>query len=263
MRRAKGRMLNQDISTSDKIASLPPKSLALFFLLIPHFNAHGKQHGGPGHIKDIICPKITWLTQRVIANCLQEISEKTNVKWFNTKGVWYLHALNWSEHQDLKEDRKGLDLMPDFNDAESSLGAVRDKSGISPAQKVKVKVKVEGQVEGEGEGTTSCSSGEAEQVVDPQVMTDFDKFWEAYPRKVGKLQAEKAWHKLKPPLSKVLFACQQAVESSQWRKNGGEFIPHPATWLNRGGWEDDYRGQKRPFDKLVEEAQRQKEEGRE
>jgi len=23
-----------------------------------------------------------------------------------------------------------------------------------------------------------------------------------------------------------------------WRKDSGQFIPHPATWLNAKGWED-------------------------
>lgn len=25
----------------------------------------------------------------------------------------------------------------------------------------------------------------------------------------------------------------------QWRKDDGQYIPHPATWLNREGWEDE------------------------
>ena len=70
----------------------------------------------------------------------------------------------------------------------------------------------------------------------------FDVFYAAYPRKVGKLAAEKAWKRLKTPgavLPIILKAIQMQKESEQWLKNNGQFIPHPATWLNRGSWEDE------------------------
>ena len=27
--------------------------------------------------------------------------------------------------------------------------------------------------------------------------------------------------------------------SRQWQKDGGQYIPNPATWLNQGRWEDE------------------------
>ena len=27
----------------------------------------------------------------------------------------------------------------------------------------------------------------------------------------------------------------------QWLENNGEYIPYPATWLNRKGWKDEYK----------------------
>ena len=26
----------------------------------------------------------------------------------------------------------------------------------------------------------------------------------------------------------------------EWKKDGGKYIPHPATWLRARGWEDEY-----------------------
>ena len=68
----------------------------------------------------------------------------------------------------------------------------------------------------------------------------FDAFWSAYPRKVGKLAARKAWRKLKldSKSNEVLDAIARCKTSEQWRKDRGQFIPHPATFLNRGGWDD-------------------------
>lgn len=70
--------------------------------------------------------------------------------------------------------------------------------------------------------------------------TDFEHFWLAYPRPVGKKDARKAWTqaKDKPGLSEILKALESAKQSEQWTKEGGKFIPHPATWLRQGRWDD-------------------------
>ena len=66
----------------------------------------------------------------------------------------------------------------------------------------------------------------------------FAEFWIAYPRKVAKGDAEKAWKKNKPPVDECLSAIASAKLSADWIKDGGQFIPHPATWLNGKRWED-------------------------
>lgn len=70
---------------------------------------------------------------------------------------------------------------------------------------------------------------------------DFQRFWSAYPRKIAKENARKAWHKLKPGpelLAVMLQAIERQKQSEQWRRDEGQFIPHPATWLNGRRWED-------------------------
>ena len=70
----------------------------------------------------------------------------------------------------------------------------------------------------------------------------FAEFWSAWPRKVGKAQAEKAWTKLHPSddlVAAILRAIAAQSRSPQWLKDGGQFIPHPATWLNGKRWEDE------------------------
>lgn len=67
----------------------------------------------------------------------------------------------------------------------------------------------------------------------------FSDFWKKYPRKVGKSNAEKAWRKLKPELAMVLSALETQIQSEQWQKDNGKFIPHPTTWLNGKRWEDE------------------------
>ncbi|MBE3119592.1 MAG: hypothetical protein IMZ50_12670, partial [Candidatus Atribacteria bacterium] len=66
--------------------------------------------------------------------------------------------------------------------------------------------------------------------------SEFADFWKAYPRKVGKGAARKAWKATtgkRPELPCLLAAVAKAKGSDQWVKEGGQFIPHPATWLNQ------------------------------
>ena len=69
--------------------------------------------------------------------------------------------------------------------------------------------------------------------------TDFDRFWKAYPRKVGKQTALKAFRKVNTPLETLLNAIEVQKRSKQWQKDNGQFIPHPTTWLNQWRWEDE------------------------
>lgn len=77
-------------------------------------------------------------------------------------------------------------------------------------------------------------------IVDPKLS--FEKFWEAYPRKVAKQNAYKWFLKHKPNeelLEKILTAIEKYKKTEQWQKDGGQFVPHPTTWLNGKRWEDE------------------------
>lgn len=76
----------------------------------------------------------------------------------------------------------------------------------------------------------------------PVYTEEFARFWNAYPRKAGKGAAWRSWRKLNPSedLQIVIFnALAQQIVSSQWTRDAGKFIPHPATWLNQSRWEDE------------------------
>jgi len=82
----------------------------------------------------------------------------------------------------------------------------------------------------------------------PRAPTDvgladgFSEFWSAYPKRRSKGEALKAWRALKPNeqlRTEILAGLQRAMNSAQWRKDDGQFIPHPATWLRAKGWEDE------------------------
>lgn len=160
MARASARMITREVSVSKKLPLLSRDALILFFLLIPHQDSHGKMNGDPCFIKGEVCPRFPWFTPRKIEACLREISGKTNVKWFRKDGLWYIHALNFSEHQPgLRPDRAGRDVYPNWpgedidgaEEVEPGPGPVRTGDGVSPEP-----VRSEGEGEGEGEVEKGC-----------------------------------------------------------------------------------------------------------
>jgi hypothetical protein len=92
-------------------------------------------------------------------------------------------------------------------------------------------------VDKEGEGEEEGDK-ERESPYSPQFIT----FWLAYPKKIGKGAAYGAWRKINPSAilaQQMISAVKRQKETPQWLKNDGEFIPHPATWLNQRRWEDE------------------------
>ncbi|HUU97476.1 MAG TPA: hypothetical protein VM487_17205, partial [Phycisphaerae bacterium] len=67
-------------------------------------------------------------------------------------------------------------------------------------------------------------------------VAGFDQFWASYPLKVGKLAARRAWvtHKCATRIPVMLASLEKHKASSKWKRDGGQYIPHPTTYLNQG-----------------------------
>lgn len=75
-----------------------------------------------------------------------------------------------------------------------------------------------------------------------QRIARFEAFWRSYPKKRSKDQAAKAFDKINPDeqlLAVMVAAIERAKTRDDWKKDGGQFIPYAATWLNAGGWKDE------------------------
>jgi len=74
----------------------------------------------------------------------------------------------------------------------------------------------------------------------------FDRFWNAYPRKVKKAHAQRIWQKINPTsemVEQIVAAVERHRESEQWQRDDGRYTPHPATWLNDKRWTDEGDGE--------------------
>jgi len=73
---------------------------------------------------------------------------------------------------------------------------------------------------------------------------DFLSFWKFYPKKVGKGAAFAVWNDLWEDIGLILLEqCTTAIgwqmDSDQWIKDDGQFIPNPETYLRQRRFEDE------------------------
>ncbi|WP_426143202.1 DUF1376 domain-containing protein [Pseudomonas sp. DWP3-1-2] len=75
-----------------------------------------------------------------------------------------------------------------------------------------------------------------------EVLAGFARFYGLYPKRQKRAEAEKAWLKLSPSpelQATILAALAQHVQQGAWLRDGGQFVPLPASWLNARRWEDE------------------------
>ena len=124
-----------------------------------------------------------------------------------------------------RENGKKGGRPPKASGFSETKGNQKNQSGFSETKKS------QGQGQGQGQGHIPPKS--------PSTGDAFERFWSVYPRKIGKQSAKRAFERVKVPLETLVTAVERQKCSDQWTQNNGQFIPHPATWLNQGRWDDE------------------------
>lgn len=93
---------------------------------------------------------------------------------------------------------------------------------------------VQGGREGKGkEGNTGADA--------PELFPGFASFWDAWPtsdRKQARGKCLEVWKKAKAEADAALIVTHvEQMKAGPWRKDGGQFIPAPMTYLNQRRWE--------------------------
>lgn len=116
------------------------------------------------------------------------------------------------------------------NDRSTTVGVSLEQTGREPEPEPEPEEK---------ERPNPSGSPSARAAPRPKATTEdrhFADFWAAYPRKVGKDAARKAWAAAvkRAPVATIAAG----LNSAKWPSDR-QFIPHPATWLNQGRWQDE------------------------
>lgn len=240
---ARGRMLSKSFSTSAKRHALYtacPKMAEwaefLFVMLLAHADDHGRLPGDEFTVKMQVDP----ISPRKLADfvaALHLLHEAGLITWYQVDERKVIEIVKFSDHQDLKgHDKRPPKLPPcpgpdaligrsrrTLERAENSTWGPLGESGDSSKEKRSELKGREGNLTQAGEGR-------------------FGIFWLAYPKKVGKDAARKAFEKRAVSddlLAGMLEAIERQKQSRDWLKDGGQYIPHPASWLNGARWEDE------------------------
>jgi hypothetical protein len=81
-----------------------------------------------------------------------------------------------------------------------------------------------------------------ETETETEIDISFAAFWDAYPRKVSRPDAKKAFEKINPDqavLSEMLTAIRKQGLAAKCAAGESRFVAHPATWLNKERWKDE------------------------
>lgn len=227
------RYLKSGIRDSERIDQLSPLAEVFFYRLLVTVDDFGRYDARPAMLKAACFPIKEEVTSSVCESLLVELVRAGLARVYKADTKTCLQIEKWDSAPRSKESKyaemtddcpqlyAGAD-QPDTDDAQMC-ATVR---GIPLKPKPKPKPKPE-----RDDGASSPTDDA------------FARFWSAYPRKVGKPDAIKAFGRLRMEdglLAAIQDGLERAQQSRQWREDNGAFIPHPATWLNRRGWEDEY-----------------------
>lgn len=250
-------MLRRKIAHDKRLAQLSCDRARLFFTwCIPFVDVDGRMTGDADVIKAMVFPFVKTISLRTLEQDIAECDLIKLVRAYDVDGQRYLYFPGFHKNQQLRRDREAKSEIPPPPDTQvgdadegprgsapgvgdpvggSTPGGLPDNSGSTPAE-----VKLSEEKRSEVKGAGAPRDGTSPKHSDLQV--DFARFWRAYPRKVKREHALKAWRVLKPSpelTDAILAAIEQHKHTDDWVKDGGKYIPHPTTWLNGRRWEDD------------------------
>ena len=119
-----------------------------------------------------------------------------------------------------------------------SLGGSKPKANASKPQANDKQTASKSKNKDKTEDKTEEKEEEKEELKD-ECQAAFDRFWDAYPRKVKKPEARAAFQSVSVSLDVLLQALTRQKATSQWQEEDGRFVPYPASWLKNRRWEDD------------------------
>lgn len=103
---------------------------------------------------------------------------------------------------------------------------------------------------------TSSSSSQSPTPPESDPLAGFDRFWEAYPKKLKLGEAKIEWMNIAPDpdtVDAIINAVEaQKARNKEWKKENGRYIPLPVNWLKDKRWKEEIP--KDPYEEAREHA---------
>jgi hypothetical protein len=156
---------------------------------------------------------------------------------------------HWKINNYIQKDRykpsKYLDLINSLSIDENGAYSEKKQECIQTGYEVDTQVSI-GKVSIDNSNNTICANtqpnGSAKESKN-KVEELFNKFWNEYPKKRDKAKCLKWFEKNKPNEQLVNKMLETIIRfktySNDWKRDNGQYIPYPLTWLNGGRWDDE------------------------
>lgn len=214
------RVIKESIKRSPQIDALTWFEEVVFYRLMVTADDYGCMDARPVLLKNELFPTKENITKKSIEDAVGKLVSVGLLHKYEVNGMPYLFFPTWEKHQRIRnKHRKYPEPPSDIYLTANCCQVTADCSSESNP------------IQSESESKSESNTNPTREA--------FDVFWEAYPRKVGKGDARKAFSKVKADLKTLLSAVDRQKNSVQWQRDGGRYIPNPATWLNQGRWEDE------------------------
>lgn len=222
------RILKESICYSDDIDKLSPFEEVVFYRLVVNCDDYGRLDARASFLKSKLFVTKQGVTEKNVSDAVSKLASIGLVRLYKVDGKPFLLFPKWNLHQRIRNSKEKYPAPADegFLEVSENCGEPRQaaaNSGYNPIQS-------------ESDPNTNPNPnahapGEA-----------FDRFWAAYPKKKSKVDAVRAFQKIGPDealLGTMLAAIEMDKRSKEWQKDGGQYIPYPATWLSGRRWEDE------------------------
>lgn len=242
------RILKESICTSENLATISAEAEVLFYRLIVKADDFGLYHGNPKIIASLLFP-LSVPTERKVASWLSELCKAGLVATYTAAedGKKYLKLLSWDKHQNRRAQKSKFPLPRSLDSicTQQETGEDFDTCAQMQADSSVNVNENENENENEERKRATAQNGAGGR-------DGFDRFWSAYPRKVGKKDAVKVWNQIKPDdslIDQIVQGVERWKRSEQWTKDEGRFIPYPATFLRGERWNEYDRAEVTPSPK--------------
>jgi hypothetical protein len=232
------RLLKESICTSENIDQLSAFNENFFYRLIVNCDDYGRIDARPKILASKLYP-LKDIRSGQIEGALRALTSAELVTLYVVGGKPFLQMNTWDRHQTVRAKKS---KYPGPEEADSVIADVCNlQASASKCKQMNANAPViqsnPNPIQSESE-SYSHSKKSAREAMHGEIVSDFEEFWQAYPRKTGKGAARKAFEKVKVPLEQLIAAVEAQKQSKQWNIEGGRFIPMAATWLNQERWDD-------------------------
>ena len=191
------------------------------------------------------------------------------LKDFHIKGEWFscspddaIQAIKLASGQQVTENPEMADLLPVNQVTENPDTASQDEAPqvpdipdraspdtVFPTQTNNIynkntqnKLSPNGLLSNKLDGHEPPIVKRKKKTVSDLYTEDFNHFWSLYPKREGKGEAARSWHKLSMDEKRRAYSGlkkQLPLLERKMQADGGKYCPMPATWINQGRFDDD------------------------